>query len=451
VRPAAAGIIDSMTDRGLPSADGSQACPFVAFEDDRDERADRPDHRHRCFAEAVPAPRALAHQEAYCLSSAFPVCPTFQEWARREAAHARPGRAGAAGDVAAAVAGDAGAEDAGDGVPENGDDRDDDVWGPRDISPEDRPRRNPPRDWAAPPPWAAGAGAAGVGAAGAGAAGAGAARDGGLNGGDPAHDAVPEEGRGLAGSAADRLASGDDPGHAWVGQPSARPHSPSPEAPIGPAAPPDPELAGLVGRRASGRGRGEDLDDAVDEPRVRSTRRPTVSSTRDRSRDRDRDRDRDRAAQPDGPSWERVRRYEAYPSIKARAGLPSAPQLPRIVVLFGALVVAALLLFFLPTILNIGGRVEAPGLSASPSVAAASESLEPTPIPAPTPQIYTIKSGDALARIARRFGVTLEQLMAANPDIKDANRIKVGDKIVIPTPPPEEVPAAESPSPSAAP
>ena len=81
-----------MTDRGLPSADGSPACPFVAFEDDRDERADRPDHRHRCFAETEPAPRALAHQEAYCLSSAFPVCPTFQEWARREAAQADPGR-----------------------------------------------------------------------------------------------------------------------------------------------------------------------------------------------------------------------------------------------------------------------------------------------------------------------------------------------------------------------
>lgn len=112
--------------------------------------------------------------------------------------------------------------------------------------------------------------------------------------------------------------------------------------------------------------------------------------------------------------------------------------------------VAALLLLLLPTVLNIGGRVESPGASASPSGAVASESLEPTPIPEPTPQIYTIKSGDALARIARRFGLTLDQLLAANPDIKDANRIKVGDKIVIPTPPPEEVPAG-SPSASAAP
>src|SRR5689334_24046822 len=78
-----------MTERGLPIVDGAPACPFVAFEDDRDERASSPDHRHRCYAEPRPAPRALAHQEAYCLSSAFPVCPTFQDWARREAARSR--------------------------------------------------------------------------------------------------------------------------------------------------------------------------------------------------------------------------------------------------------------------------------------------------------------------------------------------------------------------------
>ncbi len=80
----------------MPIADGANACPFVAFEDDRDERASVPDHRHRCYAEVRPAPRALAHQEAYCLSSAFPVCPTFQDWARREAARARDASAAAA-------------------------------------------------------------------------------------------------------------------------------------------------------------------------------------------------------------------------------------------------------------------------------------------------------------------------------------------------------------------
>ena len=84
-----AAMIPPMTERGLPIVDGAPACPFVAFEDDRDARAGSPDHRHRCYAEVRPAPRALAHQEAYCLASAFAVCPTFQDWARREAARRR--------------------------------------------------------------------------------------------------------------------------------------------------------------------------------------------------------------------------------------------------------------------------------------------------------------------------------------------------------------------------
>ena len=93
-----------MTDRGLPSVDGPPACPFIAFEDERDERASSPDHRHRCYAEVEPAPRALAHQEAYCLSSAFPVCPTFQDWARREAAQARGSSVRGSGAAAATAA-----------------------------------------------------------------------------------------------------------------------------------------------------------------------------------------------------------------------------------------------------------------------------------------------------------------------------------------------------------
>src|SRR4051812_20929415 len=188
-----------MTDRGLPSADGSPACPFVALEDDRDARADRPDHRHRCFAEAQPAPRALAHQEAYCLSSAFPVCPTFQDWARREAARSRgeapptrsawagpgdvaaPGGAAAGAEIGAAAAASGAAAAASDGPtgdtgshevtpdPDLGiaagalasgardePDLDDADRGDEALEPgggaDEAVHRNPPRDWAAPPP-----------------------------------------------------------------------------------------------------------------------------------------------------------------------------------------------------------------------------------------------------------------------------------------------------------
>ena len=135
-----------MTERGLPSTDGAPACPFVAFGDDRDGRSTSPDHRHRCFAESPPAPRAVAHQEAYCLSSAFPVCPTFQDWARREAAHTRG--VGERPETAPTAVPSPGPID---GVDDIADDEP-----PRPLADDPPVHRNPPRDWAAPPPWATG-------------------------------------------------------------------------------------------------------------------------------------------------------------------------------------------------------------------------------------------------------------------------------------------------------
>ncbi len=78
----------------IPAMNGTPAeptivCPFLAYGEERDFRASVPDHRHRCFADSPAAPRALAHQAAYCLTPAFSGCPTFLDWARREAAPAR--------------------------------------------------------------------------------------------------------------------------------------------------------------------------------------------------------------------------------------------------------------------------------------------------------------------------------------------------------------------------
>jgi LysM repeat protein len=79
-----------MSDDTTSFREGHAACPFVAFEDDRDHRADSPDYRHRCFAAAEPEPRALPHQERFCLSAAFAACPIFLDWARQEAAGVAP-------------------------------------------------------------------------------------------------------------------------------------------------------------------------------------------------------------------------------------------------------------------------------------------------------------------------------------------------------------------------
>jgi murein DD-endopeptidase MepM/ murein hydrolase activator NlpD len=45
---------------------------------------------------------------------------------------------------------------------------------------------------------------------------------------------------------------------------------------------------------------------------------------------------------------------------------------------------------------------------------------------------YTVKPGDSLSRIATRNGVTLAQLLQANSQITDPNKIKVGDVINLP-------------------
>lgn len=45
---------------------------------------------------------------------------------------------------------------------------------------------------------------------------------------------------------------------------------------------------------------------------------------------------------------------------------------------------------------------------------------------------YKVKKGDTLSQIAKAKGVTLQALMAANPNIKNANKIRVGQSIKIP-------------------
>jgi LysM repeat protein len=118
------------------------------------------------------------------------------------------------------------------------------------------------------------------------------------------------------------------------------------------------------------------------------------------------------------------------------------PGLPRLGILAGALIIAALALFMLPALLGIGG----PGATPKPSASqpAPSVSTAPTAIPAPTPTVYVAKSGDTMTKIAKKFGVSLDDLIAANKDtIKDPDKLQVGDQVIIP------LPASEGGSPAA--
>jgi LysM repeat protein len=117
--------------------------------------------------------------------------------------------------------------------------------------------------------------------------------------------------------------------------------------------------------------------------------------------------------------------------IKTRAGLPNVS---RLALMAGAIAIAAIALFFLPAILGLGSGGTPAGASGSPSAAAPSASVAPTPAPVATPALYTIKKNETLSKIATAHGITLDELLAANPQIKNPNQIREGQQITIPTP-----------------
>ncbi|MFZ5911719.1 MAG: LysM peptidoglycan-binding domain-containing protein [Chloroflexota bacterium] len=59
-------------------------------------------------------------------------------------------------------------------------------------------------------------------------------------------------------------------------------------------------------------------------------------------------------------------------------------------------------------------------------------SLE-TPLPSPTPSVYEVQSGDTLSGIAHKFGVSLDELMALNPDVSP-NSMSIGTELKVPAP-----------------
>ena len=138
-----------------------------------------------------------------------------------------------------------------------------------------------------------------------------------------------------------------------------------------------------------------------------------------------------------GPAWERPRRYEAYPTLRTRMGLPELGGIPKVAVWGLLLLLAALLLFlFGPSLLGLG--TDDSGSAGATPTPAATEQLtaepEPTALPAPTQQVYVVVKGDNMSKIAKKTGVSVEELLAANPQIKNPNKIAIGDEITIPVP-----------------
>ena len=368
-----------------------RACPFVALEDDRDRRANAPDPRHRCYAVASPQPRALAHQEAYCLSSAFPSCTFFLDWAARAAAN--PLQTGM--PAAATVAGSGPTGSTGPVAPAE-----------EALDPLGRP-------WATPPPWVAHPDL-----------------------GTTRPPARPNEQMGAFADPSDRAIDHDlgvpdvPPRPPIASQPAYQPppvapaaqsgHPPFSEAPVAytadawakpsgqlpgepvrPVLPSDTALSGgLSGRPV----------DAGPPPRIDLQARPTKGKGKGKGKDGSAD-------------WARPKRYEAYPTLGRRMRLRGIS--PVLLGLF-ALMIAALVLFLLPGFLSGRGAGTA---SVKPSVVATVG--EPTPTPAPTPQTYTVKAGDTLSGIAKSYGLTAEQVACFN-GIKVTSILQIHQVLRIP-------------------
>lgn len=81
-----------------------------------------------------------------------------------------------------------------------------------------------------------------------------------------------------------------------------------------------------------------------------------------------------------------------------------------------------------------GQRLRIPGEQPQPPA----EQPVPTPPPAPatdnTPTVYVVRRGDTLNRIALQHSLTVAELLAANPDIRNANLLYAGQRINIPNP-----------------
>jgi hypothetical protein len=374
---------DSAPGIGIPP----RACPFVALEDDRDRRANAPDPRHRCYAVPSPQPRALAHQEAYCLSSAFPSCTFFLDWAARAAANPVQ-----TGFPAAAT-----------------------VTGPGPV-PATRDALDPlGRPWATPPPWVA----------------------------EPqlktTRPALPSNTQlGAFPDPSDHAFDHDiglpdlpppvplpayQPPPAGMARPYLQPEAPAADIPVGvplqgasswskPAGPvgveQDAAAALPPDALSAGRLTGRPID-AAPPARLDVQARPVSAKAGDGSSD-----------------WSRPRRFEAYPTLGRRVRLRGIS--PVILGVF-ALMIAAVGLFLLPRFLSGNGGV-ADG-SARPSGSVIATLGAPRATPKPTARSYTVKRGDALSAIARSLGLSVEQITCFN-GLKNANVLSIGQVLLIP-------------------
>lgn len=60
------------------------------------------------------------------------------------------------------------------------------------------------------------------------------------------------------------------------------------------------------------------------------------------------------------------------------------------------------------------------------------------------PFTYTVQAGDNIYRISVRYGITMRELLSANPQISDMNFISEGQRITVPGPPTQFTPVPQT-------
>lgn len=109
------------------------------------------------------------------------------------------------------------------------------------------------------------------------------------------------------------------------------------------------------------------------------------------------------------------------------------------------LVLAAVILFSLPTILKgVNGFIAGVTATPTPSASPTSEvSPSPTPTPTPEAKLHRVKSGDTLGKIAALYQVSINVILSANPTInRKSLTIYVGQELIIPQVIPDVVTSA---------
>jgi LysM repeat protein len=93
-------------------------------------------------------------------------------------------------------------------------------------------------------------------------------------------------------------------------------------------------------------------------------------------------------------------------------------------------------------------RWESATASPTPVFPTRAISLTPTIPPTPTPRTYTVRQGDTFGTIASKFGVTVDGLVRANPNV-NPNALPIGQVLVIPAPGTGKETPQPSPTPAA--